>query len=191
MDLRTSKRHRDNRPSEEAVNNETVRKLFQAQREHLDIGADVPAAAAGAEGEDEDMYGGGDGDGDVGFDGDTMVDDEMVVAAAVILGKVEANQRSIHDFFGGKRPQQESQAAHVEDHRGLEAGQHDDGMEIDEPSIPSLGRDEGMKGRSLADLLRWDHNDEGQMQEWQCARPVRLPVDFKFAHGFRQTVDQL
>ncbi len=178
MNTRTSKRYRDNRPSEEAVQSETIRKLFLAQKDHLDERTEVPVPVTvigGREGLDEDMY--GDGAGDMEFDGDTMVDGDLAPATSLELGKVEANQRSIHDFFGGRKPETVPHQA-PEEVKVVERGDGD-GMEVDNNPMPYMDTTE-TKGMTLAAWLTWDP-PAGRQVQWHSAPAPQLPVDFNRA----------
>ncbi|KIW72400.1 hypothetical protein PV04_00597 [Phialophora macrospora] len=90
LNSRTRKRHRDDRPDDEAIHENTLRKLYDAQRFHLDEAMlvsdvlDVDDLCQHKEGEDEDAE---------------MMDD---LPEAGLPLKIERNQRSIDAFFGGK-----------------------------------------------------------------------------------------
>jgi hypothetical protein len=90
LNSRTRKRHRDDRPDEEAIHENTLRKLYDAQRFHLDEAAlmsdvlDLDDFCPHEEAED--------GDAD-------MMDNPP---EAELPLKIERNQRSIDAFFGGQ-----------------------------------------------------------------------------------------
>ncbi|ETI28981.1 hypothetical protein G647_01433 [Cladophialophora carrionii CBS 160.54] len=90
LNSRTRKRHRDDRPNEEAIHENTLRKLYDAQRFHLDEAMHMSGVLElddpyeHKEGEDEDAE---------------MTDDLPEVELPL---KIERNQRSIEAFFGGK-----------------------------------------------------------------------------------------
>ncbi|EXJ65026.1 hypothetical protein A1O7_01365 [Cladophialophora yegresii CBS 114405] len=93
LDSRTRKRHRDGRPDEEAIHENTLRKLYDAQRFHLDEAVHVSDALESRDayehkeaGEDEDR--------------DANMMDDLLEAGLPL--KIERNQRSIEAFFGGK-----------------------------------------------------------------------------------------
>jgi hypothetical protein len=85
LTCRTRKRHRDGRPDEEVVHENTIKKLYDAQRLHLDEA--VPMSEVVGMDEEEQ----------------TLQDDVMIDAVAAELPRsIQSNQRTIEAFFGGK-----------------------------------------------------------------------------------------
>ena len=85
---RTRKRHRDGRPDEEAIHENTLKKLYDAQRLHLD------EAMAVSEAVDFNQY-----SGQVEGDEDSEMADTPPEAELPQI--VQWNQRTLDAFFGG------------------------------------------------------------------------------------------
>ena len=85
LNVRTRKRVRDNRPSEEQIHHATIQKLFNAQKQEV---KDTQMAFHPVEEETFPM--------DIDMDIDMLDDGESAVQAIL---PPEPNQRSIHDFF--------------------------------------------------------------------------------------------
>jgi hypothetical protein len=102
--LRTRKRTRDNRPAQEVIHEQTLRKLYEAQRLHLDDTSHLPI--------DDDLSQAStlvdtSTDGTNYLWGVEMVDREGIMDVDMdvdmeIPKEVEPSQRRIDSFFGGK-----------------------------------------------------------------------------------------
>ncbi|KAJ9602524.1 hypothetical protein H2200_013067 [Cladophialophora chaetospira] len=107
LNTRTRKRHRDDRPDAEIIHENTLRKLFDAQRFHLDEAMPVSEAI------------GLDRQGDVMDEEDADMTDD--VPEVEIPQTIERNQKSINAFFGGRQPSvgAEHSTAHVSESQQL------------------------------------------------------------------------
>lgn len=94
--VRTRKRHRDNRPAEEAVHEHTLRKLYDAQRLHLDEAMSLSEVLGLEEPSENQIHQynehEGQGDGDV-----EMTDEDVELPQTV-----QRNQRTLDAFFSLK-----------------------------------------------------------------------------------------
>lgn len=87
INSRTRKRHRDGRPDEETIHENTLKKLYDAQRFHLDERVPVLEAAAPVEETVHQM------------DHDVEMMDEP---EAELPQTIQPDQKTIDSFFGGK-----------------------------------------------------------------------------------------
>jgi hypothetical protein len=102
--IRTRKRHRDNRPAQEIIHEQTLKRLFEAQRLHLDDALALPIddnlsqASTLVDGSLDEMdYTGG----VESLDGLRTMDVDMDIDME-IPKEAEPTQRRIDAFFGGR-----------------------------------------------------------------------------------------
>jgi hypothetical protein len=109
LNLRTRKRVRDNRPAEDTIHSNTIRKLYDAQKRAVQ---DAPSPLVVLKEDEMDV------DTPISIDIDVDFLDNGDDAPVQISLVAEPKQRSLHDFFARDRSQQEAKGRSLNEFYG-------------------------------------------------------------------------